>query len=124
MWFRAVIGIWSLWFTAALVEAPGVHECAVHSGAVAHAAMPAMDMASHTNGDGTEPSHSPDSGSCPCTCLGLCCGATPVVAPTYSLDFASRTTIATALRIAFIASVPGISRRYARPFANGPPAAA
>src|SRR5437764_497719 len=36
VWVRALLGVWGLWFTAALSEAPGVHACAVHGTPAAH----------------------------------------------------------------------------------------
>ena len=129
-WFRTLVGIWGLWFSAALLEAPGVHACAVHSGASAHGhahaghTMP-MPMASHAADHQASSTTHPSNESSPaCTCLGLCCGASPVLVRAHAITIVVRTTIATASPIPVADAARAITRPRVQPFANGPPAAA
>jgi len=110
-WFRALIAVWGIWFTAALSEAPGAHACAVHGKHSAHAA-PAHDHADH-HGDREAPAA--------CTCLGLCCCASPVGAPAVSLGLADDILVVAAdAQFPQVASA-AIRRAHSLPFANGPP---
>jgi len=128
MWFRALIAIWGIWFTAALIEAPGIHACAVHSSVGAHghahsASATPMQMGSHGDHHHAAPRDEHGDRSPGCTCLGLCCFATHLVVGERSIDVTVRATIATALPAIVDDTAPAVSRPYARPFANGPPAA-
>jgi hypothetical protein len=127
VWFRALIAIWGFWFTAALIEAPGIHACAVHSSGGAHGhvhSAPAapMQMGSHGERHDAASPDAPGDRSSTCTCLGLCCFA-PHFVGERSTSLAVPATIATVLAAAPIDTAPAVSRPHARPFANGPPAA-
>ena len=126
VWFRALIAIWGLWFTAALIEAPGIHACAVHSSVSAHGhghSSPAapMQMASHGDRHDAASRDEPRNQSSSCTCLGLCCGTTHVAVVERPIDLAMRATIASSSPAVVVDAAPAVSRPYARPYANGPP---
>ena len=128
VWFRALVAIWGLWFTAALIEAPGIHACAVHSSVSAHghghaASTAPMQMASHADHHDAAPSDEPSDGSSSCTCLGLCCATTHVAVAARPVELPVLATIAAASPAVGLDAAPAVSRPYARPFANGPPAA-
>lgn len=122
LWTRLLIGLWAVWFTAALIEAPGIRMCAMHSGAAATGSAHAsadMPMQSHMQHEHS-PAPSKDPAGC-CTCLGLCC-----VLPTLLPKEAAPTIVAhyaaiAPRRIESTVVAPYLERPYQRPFANGPP---
>jgi hypothetical protein len=124
LWLRLLIGLWAVWFNAALLEAPGIHTCAVHSGVAAGghahraAAMP-MPSHSHMAHDSTQTAPSKDAGTC--SCLGACCSAAPVVPSEPAVDIVAHYTAIAARRVGNAVAAPSVERPYARPFANGPP---
>jgi hypothetical protein len=128
VWFRALIAMWGVWFTATLSQAPGFHACPSHGNHGAHSGQDAHGNHSAHSG----PAHASDASahgdtshddSAGCTCLGLCCCAAPIAAPTGSVDI-SKTIVLTRSPAAFadVAS-PIVRRAYAHPFAHGPPTA-
>lgn len=115
-WFRALVAVWGLWFTAALSEAAGLHTCAMHGNhavAQAHSGHAAAEHSGHG-----APSHA----SKACTCLGFCCAAS-VATPRVSIQPA----VVSIQRETAVFSPAGatlsITRAHALPFANGPPTA-
>src|SRR5215470_11312701 len=72
IWFRALIGIWSLWFGAMLSEPGALHSCPTHGSHAGHA--------SHMAGMEHGRPHAPDS-KAHCTCLGDCCSSAPTAPP-------------------------------------------
>jgi hypothetical protein len=131
VWYRALIAVWGLWFTTALIEPAGLFACAVH-GSHSASATPdaaATDHSMHAGGGGAVASHATqpadsDSSHSHCTCLdhGCCAvaaavGATPIVVSTGEL--LQRTTV----RFQTDDDV-AVQRAHALPFANGPPATA
>lgn len=122
LWTRLLIGLWAIWFTASLIEAPGIRMCAMHSGVAAAShthASAEMPMQSHMQ-HGQPPAPGKDPAGC-CTCLGLCC-----VLPTLLPKEAAPTIVAhyaaiAPRRIESTVVAPHLERSYERPFANGPP---
>lgn len=141
LWYRALIAVWGLWFTAALSNAAGLHTCPTHGSHAAHASlggaaaspshdgmgMAGMDhgtavdeaVASTSSGpQDTQPSQNA------CTCLGSCCCA-PSVAPLAPAPEAFVVTYIDVRPAEYPeTSKPRVERAYAHPFANGPPAQA
>ncbi|HEY4133353.1 MAG TPA: hypothetical protein VGM50_22230 [Gemmatimonadaceae bacterium] len=122
VWVRLFVGLWAVWFNAALLEAPGVHTCAVHSGVAgashSHAAAGAP-MRGHAVHDASMPS--PKDDACACTCLGMCCGVSPFV-PTQNVPtIAEHYATLFERRIGRDVVAPHVDRPFDRPFANGPP---
>jgi hypothetical protein len=132
VWFRALIAMWGLWFTAALSEAPGLHACSVHAVHAGHATHSEDD----THGAQLAGSVvSPDDSASPapvdqshhrptdCTCLGTCCCAAPAAVPTRSVKLPNVVVVAERAVDFADAASPIVQRAYSRPFANGPPVA-
>jgi len=120
-WLRALIALWAVWFNAALLEAPGVHACQVHSAAAvtSHAHGPAgMPMAAHGGHHASSPSK--DDGAA-CSCLGVCCGVSPFISSDEAPDIAAHYAALAPRRIGHFVAAPSVDRPFARPFANGPP---
>jgi len=120
VWFRALIGIWSLWFGAMLSEPGALHTCPTHGGGshAAHAAhMPGME-----HGSGGQ--HAPASKT-HCTCLGDCCSSSPAAPPAVrvAVDPAARVVRVTPSIVASADAAPAEAPPHRLPFANGPPAA-
>jgi len=123
-WLRLFIGLWALWFNAALLEAPGIHTCAVHSNVAMaghHHGSAEMPMAGHDGHEHASSSHSPSHSDASCTCLGACCGVTPFVAGRTPTAPAAEYAIVASARIGHRDAAPAVERPYSRPFANGPP---
>lgn len=122
LWLRLLLGLWAVWFNAALLEAPGIHTCAVHSGAAAgvhsHASAPAQ-MHSHAAHAASPTAPSKDTGTC--TCLGNCCGVTAFVPGDSAPNIVAHYAAIAPRRIGNAVVAPTVDRPYARPFANGPP---
>jgi len=117
-----------VWFNAALLEAPGVHACAVHSGVASSVAPSAHGHASATmvmQGHGAHEAPAPSSdNACACTCLGTCCGVSPFVSSAPPISIAAHYASIAARRIGQRVVAPSVDRPHARPFANGPPSLA
>lgn len=135
LWYRAVVALWGLWITAALVEPAGVRGCAMHGGRAVQA-MPAPSAASASAGAADAHAHHGPSATSPvdagapessghecCTCLGRCCAASTVVAPAVSVAFVASVEQRTARPATVSTTRPETERPYALPFANGPPLA-
>lgn len=146
LWFRALISLWGIWFTTALIEPAGMLACPMHSGvagvvqggiathangaAASQAAKPttsrhAHDMSAMSHGEQSlgEPSHTdkaPTEHHC-CTCLGQCCAMSPALLPMRASELSS-TIVATTVHCATTSTRVSVSRvEHALPFANGPP---
>jgi len=115
-WFRALLAVWGLWFTAALSEPAGLHTCPMHG---AHA----MAQASGAHGSAEHAGHNvPSHSSKDCTCLGLCCAAS-IASPRVSIQPAVVSVQHETASFSPDAAAPRIVRAHALPFANGPPPA-
>jgi hypothetical protein len=125
-WLRLFIGLWGLWFNAALLEAPGVHACAVHSNVATaghhHGSveMP-MPMPSHSGHEQASSSHSPNDSAPQCSCLSACCGVAAFVVGRAPAAPSASYSVSSPARIGVVAGAPTIERPHERPFANGPP---
>lgn len=119
IWLRAFLAAWTFWFTAALLEAPGVHACGVHGGSGGHhaAAPGATEHSHHASGPGAPAE------SATCTCLGHCCGVSQVIARTDNSIAAIGLLRSVDPDFAAPIAAPVVRRPYDRPFANGPPVA-
>ncbi|HTE47095.1 MAG TPA: hypothetical protein VK636_17740 [Gemmatimonadaceae bacterium] len=138
LWFRALIAIWGLWFTAALSEVGGIHTCPIHGGTAAHVSHSAaahesqhaphhgaMASAEH-HAQAASPSSQPadDHHGGACTCLGLCCCGTPVASPTSTTSIVDVALVETSAPDYADLPTPSVERNHVQPFANGPPARA
>ena len=99
-----------LWVTLILAEVPGVHACAVHSTAGAHAT-------SHSHSSGKQAPHKGQ-----CTCPGSACCTPLAIIPVTQFLASSRWQLTTEV----IASIPedeNLPRAldFRTVFANGPP---
>jgi hypothetical protein len=110
-----------VWFNAALLEAPGVHACAVHS-AVAGTAdthgSADMPMEAHSGHHASSPSKEH---AAACSCLGVCCGVSPFISSDEAPDIAAHYAALAPRRIGHVVAAPTVDRPFDRPFANGPP---
>lgn len=121
LWLKVLIGLWAVWFNAALLEAPGVHACAVHSGAgaMAHGGHTAdMAMTGHDGHAATAPSHETTH---QCSCLGVCCSVTPATVPSTSWRIVAHYAAPAPAQLGAFIAAPVRDRPHERPFANGPP---
>jgi hypothetical protein len=110
-----------VWFNAALLEAPGVHACQVHSAtaATAHShGSSTMPMSTHGGHHASQPAK--DDGAA-CSCLGVCCGVSPFIGSGEAPDIAAHYAALAPRRIGHVVVAPSVDRPFARPFANGPP---
>lgn len=115
-WFRVLVAVWGLWFTAALSEAAGLHTCAMHGNhSVAHPAG-AHASAGHP-GHGTQKQVSKS-----CTCLGVCCGAS-IATPRFSLQPGIVPLQGETVAFNPDVAAPRVLREHELPFAIGPPSA-
>lgn len=123
LWLRLFVGLWAVWFNAALLEAPGVHACAVHSGAPAasHAHGSAEVPMQHQHGAHDASAPASDKDACACTCLGMCCGVSPFVGTDKTPTIVEHYAMLLERRIGQDVAAPNVERPYDRPFANGPP---
>lgn len=119
VWFRAVIGLWSFWFVAVLIE-PGItHVCAMHgptsSARTTHAHGTADDGAEHSA------DAAPSGGVCH-NCLDSCCASHAVVPGRATLRSGPIAIGGTGG--AWAVEWDGAVRApHSLPFANGPPRA-
>jgi len=123
VWLRLFIGLWGLWFNAALLEAPGIHTCAVHSNvatAAHHHGSAEMSMPMPDHEQATS-SHQSNDSSHPCSCLSTCCSVSPFVAAQAPAAPSAALRVSSPARIGVYAAAPTIDRPHTRPFANGPP---
>jgi hypothetical protein len=123
VWFRALIAIWGLWFTAALSEAPGLHACSVHDSHAAHSEHVAHGVTSLHDSGTTAPVDQSHHRSTDCTCLGTCCCAAPAGIPTRSIELPDAVVVVEAAVDYADATSPIVQRAHSHPFANGPPVA-
>jgi hypothetical protein len=114
-WFRALLAVWGLWFTAALSEPAGLHTCPMHSGHAIAQASGAHGSAEHA-GHSAPSHHSKD-----CTCLGLCCAAS-ILSPRVSIQPAVVSVQPETATFSPDRAAPRIVRAHTLPFANAPPA--
>jgi hypothetical protein len=129
MWFRALVAIWGLWFTAVLSAAPGLHACAVHSGYAAasahhtHATHAGHDVQSASRHESSSHDDASNHSSSGCTCLGISCCSAAVARPGHAIELPGGVIVSR--REAPVANVanPVVRHAYTLPFANGPPAA-
>ena len=130
VWYRVLLAVWGLWFTAAMSEVGGLASCpmhgnhAAHVGAHAAAAGKAQATSSHLahaaeRGTAHQPS-APQKGAV-CTCLGQACCAPLVVGPTAAVQLPRALTVVVAVAAYRETAVVSVQRGYEHPFANGPP---
>jgi hypothetical protein len=135
LWYRAVVALWGLWITTALVEPAGLLTCAMHGGRIAPPS-PSADAAAtrstgatghvHHAGEPTAPraedeDASPPGGHACCTCVGHCCVPVPVAAPPTAVALVAPTRQHVSRPGRAQAGRPESARDHALPFANGPP---
>lgn len=121
---RVTALLMSLWFVAASAGPELTHACPTH-GAHAKAASSAVDHAASTD------MHHPASHTSPapertnhCTCLGHCCGPTPVALVTAAVTLADASTHATRdAGLPDYAYVP-VAAQHILPLAQAPPPSA
>ncbi len=141
-WLRALVAVWGLWFTTAVVEPAGLFACVKHNGLAAvgqqvASSAPSASGSGHEHHGVTADRHTahstdaavPDGESAPeshdcCTCIGHCCATVPVTAPRPTVivdaEIASETSPQPRAPEPFS---PG-RVAYVLPYANGPPAIA
>lgn len=129
LWFRALIALWGLWFTAALSEAPGLHTCEVHgahgasSGSATHAGHHGHAAHAAPGSATSAPDGSSHHGPADCTCLGGSCCAVAAAVPKPAIDFLDSVVVAGHPATFADVVAPVVRRAHTLPFANGPPAA-
>jgi len=119
-WFRLLIGLWAVWFNAALLEAPGIHACAVHSRAATHGVAP-VQMESHAHAMPDASPNMPNNEDCACTRLGVCCSAAAILPSGSAPIVVAHYTALVTRRLGNAVAAPNVARAHARPFVNGPP---
>jgi hypothetical protein len=122
MLFRVLFALWGVWFTAAVLEVPGLHACGVHAASGQHHA-PAAASHEHSHGAPAPSSSEAPADAADCTCLGHCCGVSPVEARVDAAPAAAEVAIDTDASFVGCDLPPVIRRPFDRPFANGPPVA-
>jgi hypothetical protein len=147
LWYRALITLWAIWFTTALIEPAGFMACPMHSGMVAglpagmahlgpvaaplshagmthdamtHDAVAHDAMAQDVTDLAATDAPAPTHHDC-CTCLGQCCTMAPAELSSPALALVLPATLQT-----MVARYEQTARLVARvehalPFANGPP---
>ncbi len=132
VWTRPLLAVWGLWFVAALAWPMGLRSCPQHGVNSAHAGhmghMAGMADGVHVAPGATTAQSSDEhsgqsghqSGDC-CTCFGMCCCATTLIAPARATDLPRPVVVDAAVATYPDVAAPTVRRAHALPFANGPP---
>jgi hypothetical protein len=121
-WYQTLIGLWALWFFAALFDAGSLHTCVMHSPTVVSSGLHESAGAHPGGMHHTAPADGQKHGHTGCTCLGTSCCASSVAAPAAVHASLAIAVVDVPAREYAEVIAPRIHRDFAHPFASGPPA--
>jgi hypothetical protein len=118
LWYRVLVGLWSLWLVTALSEPAALHVCPAHGGHMAHGGSMSMRMA-HGPATGAPGDHHDNS---KCTCLGACCCTGTLAVATTRVSPLADVVAPAPLAAPLATARPRTLVAHSHPFAHAPPA--